>query len=196
MKISHERYRAAKTAEAKAEWMAGFKTVIGEQSAIANHLAKAAEDLNPLKVLELFKRITAEVCCCHTAVLIYRIVNCLRCTLKLEGQKITFGSISRCHHQQSDHPWRQKQESECYGCTFFCMADVISNEDDLTAKLAEIVHYNRTLSFMMESGYGIEMTMANWEVLGQAVALYINSQAPGMSMAAVSLCFLDTSLLM
>ena len=30
-------------------------------------------------------------------------------------------------------------------------------------------------------------TQTNWEVLGQAVALYINSQAPGMSAAGVSL---------
>lgn len=52
----------------------------------------------------------------------------------------------------------------------------------------------------MEAGHGIEQTMvsvvcllapesalttlqSNWEVLGQAIALYINSQAPGMQAA-------------
>ena len=37
------------------------------------------------------------------------------------------------------------------------------------------------LKVTMERGQGIEMTLSNWEVLGQAVALYINSQAPGVS---------------
>lgn len=37
---------------------------------------------------------------------------------------------------------------------------------------------------MMDAGYGIENTMSNWEVLQQAVALYINSQAPGMAAVA------------
>ncbi|RSH95176.1 hypothetical protein EHS25_000262 [Saitozyma podzolica] len=157
MKISHERYRAAKTAEAKAEWMAGFKTVIGEQSAIANHLAKAAEDLNPLKVLELFKRISAEDC-------------------ELLALHPEVGRPEDYLWQYISVPPPAIRPSVA--------SEAGNNEDDLTAKLAEIVHYNRTLSFMMDSGYGIEMTMANWEVLGQAVALYINSQAPGMSMAA------------
>lgn len=48
-------------AEAKKEWMATFATAIAEQQAIAANLGKASEDLNPLKVLELFKRVTAEV---------------------------------------------------------------------------------------------------------------------------------------
>lgn len=63
LKISHEPYRANKMAEAKSEWMATFKNAIGEDQAIATHLSKAVEDLNPLKVLELFKRVTAEVRC-------------------------------------------------------------------------------------------------------------------------------------
>lgn len=61
MKISHEPYRATKMKDAKEEFLATFKTVIGENSKIGDHLAQAVEDMNPLKVLELFKRISAEV---------------------------------------------------------------------------------------------------------------------------------------
>ena len=61
LKISHEPFRANKMADAKREWMGTFTTAIAEQGAIAANLGKASEDLNPLKVLELFKRITAEV---------------------------------------------------------------------------------------------------------------------------------------
>lgn len=62
LKISHEPFRATKMADAKKEWMATFATAVAEQQALAANLGKASEDLNPLKVLELFKRVTAEVC--------------------------------------------------------------------------------------------------------------------------------------
>ena len=62
MKISHEPYRGTKNAEAKAEYMDKFKVVLSENRGIGNHMDKIVEDLNPLKVLELFKRVSAEVC--------------------------------------------------------------------------------------------------------------------------------------
>lgn len=41
------------------------------------------------------------------------------------------------------------------------IADINSNEDDLTAKLAEIVQHNRILAYIMDSGHGIEQTMVS-----------------------------------
>ena len=61
LKISHEPFRSVKMAEAKKDWMASFATAVAEQQAIEANLSRASEDLNPLKVLELFKRVTAEV---------------------------------------------------------------------------------------------------------------------------------------
>ena len=57
------------------------------------------------------------------------------------------------------------------------------NEDDLTSKLAEIVYENRMLYDAMSSGSGLERTASQWDLLQTNVALYINSQAPGMSAA-------------
>lgn len=48
-------------ASMKDEWMATFKNAVAENQAVATHLGKAVDDLNPLKVLNLFERITAEV---------------------------------------------------------------------------------------------------------------------------------------
>lgn len=45
--------------------MATFKNAVAENQAVATHLAKAVDDLNPLKVLNLFERITAEVRSLH-----------------------------------------------------------------------------------------------------------------------------------
>jgi len=60
MKISHEPYRASKNATAKEEYLQGFGTAVAENKALSQHLSKAVEDMNPLKVLELFKRVSAE----------------------------------------------------------------------------------------------------------------------------------------
>lgn len=61
MKISHEPYKASKNASAKEEFMMSFGTAIAENKAMAQHLSRVVEDMNPLKVVELFKRISAEV---------------------------------------------------------------------------------------------------------------------------------------
>lgn len=62
MKISHEPFRATKNATAKEEYLSGFGTAVAENKALSQHLSRAVEDLNPLKVLELFKRVSAEDC--------------------------------------------------------------------------------------------------------------------------------------
>ena len=61
LKISHEAFRANKNAEMQKEHLAGFATVLAEKSEWEAGIKKIVEDLNPLKVLELFKRVTAEV---------------------------------------------------------------------------------------------------------------------------------------
>lgn len=61
LKISHEAFRNTKTKELKKEAMAQFATITAENKGLIANLEKLQEDLNPLKVLELFKRVTAEV---------------------------------------------------------------------------------------------------------------------------------------
>jgi len=165
LKISHEAFRAKKMAGAKKEWMATFETAVAEQQGIAANLGRASEDLNPLKVLELFKRVTAEVrereklydwltmvqdaelLALHPDVgrpedYIWQYISvpppCIRPSVASESGKSVEG-FSLC-----DFPLIFR-----YG----------SNEDDLTAKLAEIVHLNKMLEITMERGQGIEMTM-------------------------------------
>jgi DNA-directed RNA polymerase III subunit RPC1 len=60
LKISHEPYRAAKNADLKAEYVKTFATKGASENADFN-IDAAVEDMNPLKVLELFKRITSDV---------------------------------------------------------------------------------------------------------------------------------------
>ncbi|WWD21358.1 hypothetical protein CI109_105842 [Kwoniella shandongensis] len=153
LKISHEPYRASKMAGMKDEWMATFKSAVAENQAVATHLSKAVDDLNPLKVLDLFKRVTAEDC-------------------ELLALHPEVG-------RPEDYIWQYiSVPPPCIRPSVASEAG--NNEDDLTAKLAEIVTYNNVLTLMMDLGRGIEMITSNWDFLGQAVALYINSTAPGL----------------
>ena len=61
LKISHEPYRSTKNKVLKEEAQKKFLTVVGQHQNMAAGLEKMQQDLNPMKVLELFKRVSAEV---------------------------------------------------------------------------------------------------------------------------------------
>jgi hypothetical protein len=76
-----------------------------------------------------------------------------------------------------------------------------SNEDDLTGGLAKIIESNNQLKVAMDKGQGIDCfkvsftfsgrklcahPQTNWEALSFTVALYINSQTPGIKLPDVS----------
>ena len=62
MKIIHEKFRAKKTAEELDKLKATFKNAVENQRELAPYLSKVGtEELNPLKVLDLFQRISDEV---------------------------------------------------------------------------------------------------------------------------------------
>lgn len=62
LKIIHDKFRAKKTADEMEKWKRSLSKAIEAQKEIAMYVNKAVyEDLNPLKVLDLFKRISDEV---------------------------------------------------------------------------------------------------------------------------------------
>lgn len=63
LKIIHDKFRAKKTAEEMEKWKKTFTAAVEAQKELALYINKAVhEDLNPLKVLDLFRRISDEVC--------------------------------------------------------------------------------------------------------------------------------------
>ena len=63
LKIIHDKFRAKKTAEEMERWKKTFAPAVEAQKELGIYLNRAVhEDLNPLKVLNLFKRISDEVC--------------------------------------------------------------------------------------------------------------------------------------
>jgi DNA-directed RNA polymerase III subunit RPC1 len=62
LKIIHDKFRAKKTANEMERWKKTFAGAVEAQKELGIYISKAVhEDLNPLKVLDLFRRISDEV---------------------------------------------------------------------------------------------------------------------------------------
>jgi hypothetical protein len=114
LKIIHDKFRAKKTAEEMHRWKASFQNAVATQKELGVHLSKAVhEDLNPLKVLDLFRRISDEVCASplmtkkQRLTYINRIANCLAYNQNGDARRNSFGSISLFPRYASGHLWRR-----------------------------------------------------------------------------------------
>lgn len=61
LKVTHEKFRAKRVEGEKVEWRKTFDEAKKENRDVRVHLEKAQDDLNPLRVLELFKKVPATV---------------------------------------------------------------------------------------------------------------------------------------
>ena len=104
LKIIHDKFRAKKTADELEKWKASFASAIEAQKELGMYINKAVhEDLNPLKVLDLFRRISDEVFFSSCLFELSdsgppnRIVNCWVCIRIGADLKSSFGNISLSH---------------------------------------------------------------------------------------------------
>ena len=163
LKIVHEKYRHKKVAEDQRHFHKSFDhminqggTGLGSGGEVKQHLQRAQDDLNPLRVLELFKRISDEDC-------------------ELLGLRPE-------HGRPEEYLWQ-------YICVPpVCIRpavaqDANTNEDDITIKIAEIVFANGLLKVSISKGAAVSQLMEQWEFLQTTVAVYINSELPGLASA-------------
>ncbi|GLB33325.1 putative DNA-dependent RNA polymerase [Lyophyllum shimeji] len=154
LKIIHDKFRAKKTAEEMERWKKTFAPAIEAQKELAMYLNKAVhEDLNPLKVLDLFRRISDEDC-------------------ELLGLNPKYGRPEEFIWQYISVPPVSIRPSVAQ--------DGASNEDDLTVKLTEIVFTNALIKQGLAKGSPTPQFMEQWEFLQLSVAMYINSELPGV----------------
>ncbi|KAF9498249.1 beta and beta-prime subunits of DNA dependent RNA-polymerase [Pleurotus eryngii] len=154
LKIIHDKFRAKKTAEEMERWKKTFAAAVEAQKELGLYLNKAVhEDMNPLKVLDLFRRISDEDC-------------------ELLGLRPEFGRPEEFLWQYISVPPVCIRPSVAQ--------DGASNEDDLTVKLTEIVFTNALIKQGLGKGAPTAQFMEQWEFLQLSVAMYINSELPGV----------------
>ncbi|TCD69172.1 hypothetical protein EIP91_008468 [Steccherinum ochraceum] len=154
LKIIHDKFRAKKTADEMAKWKKSLLSAAETQKEIEPYLNRAIhEDLNPLKVLTLMKQISDEDC-------------------EILGLKPASG-------RPEEYIWQYIAVPPV--CIRPSVAqDGASNEDDLTVKLTEIVFSNALIKQGLAKGAPISQLMEQWDFLQLSVAMYINSELPGV----------------
>lgn len=122
---------------------------------LRKHIPKAADDLHPLKVLQLFEKIPAE-------------------DVQLLDMDPELGRPERMLVQYLPVP------PLCIRPTVCSDPSAGSTEDDLTVKAAEIVHVNSVITQLMEKGGTTSNVFESWDHMQYEVARYINSDQPGL----------------
>lgn len=121
---------------------------------IEKNQKKAMDDLNPLRVLNLFKRISTSDC-------------------ELLGMNPAEG-------RPEMFIWQYIPVSPvCIRPSV--PQDGATTEDDITSKISDIAHINTLLAEGLATGQPVATLMEQWDFLQLQVAMVINSEVPGIS---------------
>ncbi|EEB09711.1 DNA-directed RNA polymerase III complex large subunit Rpc1 [Schizosaccharomyces japonicus yFS275] len=154
LKIIHERFRFnRKMQEEGGEFRQSFDQALKAMPDLRPHLHKAHDDLNPLRVLNLFKQITPMDC-------------------ELLGMDPEKGRPENLLWQYMPAPPVTIRPTVAQ--------EGATTEDDITIKLTEIVWTSSLIRAALNKGTPINSLMEQWEFLQLSVALYINSELPGL----------------
>ncbi|KAJ5886938.1 DNA-directed RNA polymerase III subunit RPC1 [Penicillium subrubescens] len=164
LKITHDKFRAFNSSTSVKKQPPISKTIFDESfaearnanSEIEKHFKKAQDDMNALRVLKLFKRISNTDCEllgldpkeARPEMFLWQFIPappvCIRPSVGQEGA---------------------------------------STEDDLTAKLGDIVQSNINLKNALLKGAPVQTIMECWDYMQLQIAVYINSDVPGLNKA-------------
>ncbi|GJN86683.1 DNA-directed RNA polymerase III largest subunit [Purpureocillium lilacinum] len=161
LKLAHDKFVAFNKStsvkkvppEAKVKFENSFAEARRENPELEKHLRKAMEDLNPLRVLKLFKRISPTDC-------------------ELLGLDPAEGRPEMFIWQFVPAPPVCIRPSVAQ--------DNASTEDDITTKLADIVWVSGMIRSALQRGSPIQTIMEQWEYLQTQIAMYVNSDVPGL----------------
>ncbi|RDW91191.1 putative DNA-directed RNA polymerase III subunit RPC1 [Coleophoma crateriformis] len=161
LKLAHDKFQAFNKSTSakkvippsKVEFEKSFNEAKKNNVELEKHLKKAMDDLNPLRVLNLFKMITPTDC-------------------ELLGINPAEGRPEMFLWQYVPAPPICIRPSVAQ--------DNASTEDDLTSKLADIVHISALIKGALSKGQAVQTIMEQWDYLQLQIAMYVNSDVPGL----------------
>lgn len=124
---------------------------------LRKYIPKAADDLNPMRVLHLFEKMPSE-------------------DVQLIDMDPRFGRPERLILQYMPVPPLCIRPSVCSD------PSAGSTEDDLTVKASEILEVNSVITQLLKKGGKPAHVFESWDHLQYEVARYINSEMPGLPM--------------
>lgn len=161
LKIVHLKYDSFNRSTAKSkvsppckvEFDKSFDTAKQGNPELEKHMKKAVDDMNPLRVWNLFRRISATDC-------------------ELLGMNPEDGRPEMFIWQYVPVPPVSIRPS---------VAQESGNtEDDLTNKLGDIIQVSSIIRAGLERGQPVQTIMEQWDFLQLQIAMYINSDVPGL----------------
>ncbi|KAJ1958508.1 DNA-directed RNA polymerase III subunit C1 (rpo31) [Linderina pennispora] len=159
LKIVHDKYRQKRTADEQEDYRKTLANAVEADPQLKPFVEKAqTEEMTPLRVYQLFKNISDEDC-------------------ELMGLNPDSGRPELFLWTSVPVPPVCIRPSVAQ--------DGASNEDDLTVKLSEIIFTNALIETGMKQGAGTINIMEQWDYLGLAIAMYINSDVPGVPISVV-----------
>ncbi|ORX66823.1 DNA-directed RNA polymerase III largest subunit [Linderina pennispora] len=159
LKIVHDKYRQKRTADEQEDYRKTLANAVDADPQLKPFVEKAqTEEMTPLRVYQLFKNISDEDC-------------------ELMGMNPDSGRPELFLWTSVPVPPVCIRPSVAQ--------DGASNEDDLTVKLSEIIFTNALIETGMKQGAGTINIMEQWDYLGLAIAMYINSDVPGVPISVV-----------
>lgn len=159
LKITHDKFKAFNMSTSakkvaplsKVLFDNSFDTARQNSSEVEKHIKKAMDDLNPLRVLKLFKRIHNTDC-------------------ELLGIKAARPEAFLWQHVPAPPVCIRPSVGQ----------EGASTEDDITAKLGDIVAANSALRDQLKKGAPAVTIVELWDYLSLQIAMYINSDVPGL----------------
>ncbi|KAJ1735308.1 DNA-directed RNA polymerase III subunit C1 (rpo31) [Coemansia sp. Benny D160-2] len=159
MKIIHDKYRKKATSDEQDEFRKTMDNAAQADPQLSMFISRPqSEEMTPLRVYNMFKNISDEDC-------------------ELMGLNASSGRPELFLWTSIPVPPVCIRPSVAQ--------DGASNEDDLTVKLSEIIFTNALIEAGMRQGAGTVNIMEQWDYLGLAIAMYINSDVPGAPLALV-----------
>jgi len=161
LKLAHDKYQAYNKSTAAKKvapaslitFQRSFEEAKKNNADLDKHMKKAMDDLNPLRVLNLFKMITPSDC-------------------ELLGMNPAEGRPEMFIWQFVPAPPICIRPSVAQ--------ENASTEDDLTTKLADIVHISSLIRAALQKGQPVQTIMEQWDYLQLQIAMYVNSDVPGL----------------
>ena len=150
LRIVHDKFRyvGKRPSPEKIAFEDSFKSIVEKYPDSERLVKRALDDLNPLRVLNLFKQIDT------------RDYELLGVSAPLEG-----------------YLWQEVPAPPvCIRPSI--TQDTASNEDDLTVKLTEIVKASAQIRAGFANGMALNELMNQWEFMQLSLALYINADTP------------------
>lgn len=160
MKIAHDRFKSFNSSTSakkvappeKVAYDKSFESARANNAELDKHLKKAMDDLNPLRALKLFKRVK-------------------RSDRELLGLRSASPESFLWLYMPAPPVCIRPSVGQ----------EAASTEDDITAKLGDIVAANSALEEALQKGAPVQSIIEHWDYLSLQLAMYINSDVPGLA---------------